>query len=206
MNDTSFRPYWERACYRDEFALVHLLHMICHKHPSRTTHRTRRLKEFKIIMNVYYLNNIQTVVWAKVIFDAMRCLFFLSVVSSQKLSTCYSRWCNFFHKNNPFDFFNRSSFLITASCSTVLFFGSVVYCQLLSAFLTNSARLAQSVEHETLNLRVVGSSPTLGVHFFPSATTLFCTSEGMCWITCLNDILILLLWLLLCACLQWKET
>ena len=26
------------------------------------------------------------------------------------------------------------------------------------------ARLAQSVEHETLNLRVVGSTPTLGVH------------------------------------------
>ena len=29
-----------------------------------------------------------------------------------------------------------------------------------------SARLAQSVEHETLNLRVVGSSPTLGELFF----------------------------------------
>ena len=29
-----------------------------------------------------------------------------------------------------------------------------------------SARLAQSVEHETLNLGVVGSSPTLGEHFF----------------------------------------
>ena len=29
-----------------------------------------------------------------------------------------------------------------------------------------SARLAQSVEHETLNLRVVGSSPTLGVIVF----------------------------------------
>ena len=28
------------------------------------------------------------------------------------------------------------------------------------------ARLAQSVEHETLNLRVVGSSPTLGVQIF----------------------------------------
>ena len=28
-----------------------------------------------------------------------------------------------------------------------------------------SARLAQSVEHETLNLRVVGSSPTLGAQF-----------------------------------------
>ena len=31
--------------------------------------------------------------------------------------------------------------------------------------LSLSARLAQSVEHETLNLRVVGSSPTLGVNF-----------------------------------------
>ena len=29
-----------------------------------------------------------------------------------------------------------------------------------------SARLAQSVEHETLNLRVVGSSPTLGDFFY----------------------------------------
>ena len=28
------------------------------------------------------------------------------------------------------------------------------------------ARLAQSVKHETLNLRVVGSSPTLGENFF----------------------------------------
>ena len=28
------------------------------------------------------------------------------------------------------------------------------------------ARLAQSVEHETLNLRVVGSSPTLGEQFY----------------------------------------
>ena len=32
--------------------------------------------------------------------------------------------------------------------------------------LTIPARLAQSVEHETLNLRVVGSSPTLGVLFY----------------------------------------
>ena len=32
------------------------------------------------------------------------------------------------------------------------------------------ARLAQSVEHETLNLRVGGSSPTLsGTFFFPKA-------------------------------------
>ena len=30
----------------------------------------------------------------------------------------------------------------------------------------NTARLAQSVEHETLNLRVVGSSPTLGATTF----------------------------------------
>ena len=32
--------------------------------------------------------------------------------------------------------------------------------------LSVTARLAQSVEHETLNLRVVGSSPTLGYHLF----------------------------------------
>ena len=30
----------------------------------------------------------------------------------------------------------------------------------------HGARLAQSVEHETLNFRVVGSSPTLGGTFF----------------------------------------
>ena len=86
----------------------------------------------------------------------------------------------FFHKNNTFDFFNRPLFPIMASCSTVLFFSGFVYCQLLSTVLANSARLAQSVEHETLNLRVVGSSPTLGVHLFPSATTLFFASKGMC--------------------------
>ena len=37
--------------------------------------------------------------------------------------------------------------------------------------LTIPARLAQSVEHETLNLRVVGSSPTLGEHFFMTTNT-----------------------------------
>ena len=34
-----------------------------------------------------------------------------------------------------------------------------------TAFTQHRARLAQSVEHETLNLRVVGSSPTLGGGF-----------------------------------------
>ena len=34
----------------------------------------------------------------------------------------------------------------------------------------HTARLAQSVEHETLNLRVVGSSPTLGELFFSPPT------------------------------------
>ena len=33
-------------------------------------------------------------------------------------------------------------------------------------FVFITARLAQSVEHETLNLRVVGSSPTLGASFY----------------------------------------
>ena len=49
-------------------------------------------------------------------------------------------------------------------------------CPILTAWalirlhLSMKARLAQSVEHETLNLRVVGSSPTLGVNVlqFPS--------------------------------------
>ena len=41
-------------------------------------------------------------------------------------------------------------------------------CSLTSA----SARLAQLVEHETLNLRVVGSSPTLGAVFAPRALQL----------------------------------
>ena len=37
-----------------------------------------------------------------------------------------------------------------------------------------SARLAQSVEHETLNLRVVGSSPTLGDEIFFFFTLFHC--------------------------------
>ena len=42
-----------------------------------------------------------------------------------------------------------------------------------------SARLAQSVEHETLNLRVVGSSPTLGAQkFFSIILSLFLFFSG----------------------------
>ena len=41
-----------------------------------------------------------------------------------------------------------------------------VIVQRIFSELSLSARLAQSVEHETLNLRVVGSSPTLGVNFW----------------------------------------
>ena len=42
---------------------------------------------------------------------------------------------------------------------------------------TYSARLAQSVEHETLNLRVVGSSPTLG----DSNSFKFCMVFCLCY-------------------------
>ena len=46
------------------------------------------------------------------------------------------------------------------------------------------ARLAQSVEHETLNLRVVGSSPTLGAKYFcPGSnfkTAIFGVSGFLC--------------------------
>ena len=45
--------------------------------------------------------------------------------------------------------------------------GTGRFCQIWKwVILCHQARLAQSVEHETLNLRVVGSSPTLGVHLF----------------------------------------
>ena len=44
----------------------------------------------------------------------------------------------------------------------------------LNVELRNIARLAQSVEHETLNLRVVGSSPTLGdIPFLGKAQCLY---------------------------------
>jgi hypothetical protein len=48
-------------------------------------------------------------------------------------------------------------------------FGAKFHCQTIQVSIweqqTSTARLAQSVEHETLNLRVVGSSPTLGASF-----------------------------------------
>lgn len=40
-----------------------------------------------------------------------------------------------------------------------------------------AARLAQSVEHEAFNLRVVGSTPTAGVYFFWSTKILV----GVCY-------------------------
>ena len=41
----------------------------------------------------------------------------------------------------------------------------------------NSARLAQSVEHETPNLRVVGSSPTLGDILALVDHTVYCAAR-----------------------------
>ena len=46
---------------------------------------------------------------------------------------------------------------IWKATSAIEFHGVARFCTFLQV-----ARLAQSVEHETLNLRVVGSSPTLG--------------------------------------------
>ena len=61
-----------------------------------------------------------------------------------------------------------------------------------------SARLAQSVEHETLNLRVVGSSPTLGdKHFlFPFFSLTVGRLHSLCWFmkyTCIGTYIILFL-------------
>ena len=44
------------------------------------------------------------------------------------------------------------------------------------------ARLAQSVEHETLNLRVVGSSPTLGAKSFSPIFCALTISIALCLI------------------------
>ena len=44
-----------------------------------------------------------------------------------------------------------------------------------------SARLAQSVEHQTLNLRVVGSSPTLGEAFSAKVSQLFDLMVSELW-------------------------
>ena len=41
------------------------------------------------------------------------------------------------------------------------------------------ARLAQSVEHETLNLRVVGSSPTLGAIILSFNWTIYATDQTL---------------------------
>jgi hypothetical protein len=55
-------------------------------------------------------------------------------------------------------------------------------CEIWSVLLyrTSTARLAQSVEHETLNLRVVGSSPTLGDFFFVSSGGIYFIVVNSC--------------------------
>ena len=54
-------------------------------------------------------------------------------------------------------------FLCGTSChDQLLKKGLLVMFYFTLELLETTARLAQSVEHETLNLRVVGSSPTLG--------------------------------------------
>ena len=55
-----------------------------------------------------------------------------------------------------------------------------------------AAELAQSVEHEALNLRVVGSSPTFGDSFLHANSLifqgidlkLFCMIHNKCWVIC----------------------
>ena len=56
-----------------------------------------------------------------------------------------------------------------------------VIVQRIFSELSLSARLAQSVEHETLNLRVVGSSPTLGAKIFCILAKIFSKN---CWQKC----------------------
>ena len=50
-----------------------------------------------------------------------------------------------------------------------------------------TARLAQSVEHETLNLRVVGSSPTLGDTFCLICTDVDTSAPWLSWLKRLSS-------------------
>ena len=64
------------------------------------------------------------------------------------------------------DFFQLSDFMSYHSAIGESFLEIVPYKYHLEISPKGEAWLAQSVEHETLNLRVVGSSPTLGDHLF----------------------------------------
>ena len=64
------------------------------------------------------------------------------------------------------DFFQLSDFMSYHSAIGESFLEIVPYKYHLEISPKGEAWLAQSVEHETLNLRVVGSSPTLGDHNF----------------------------------------
>ena len=61
----------------------------------------------------------------------------------------------------------HSAILIVIGCLNInyvyIYLSNLTNCTINQA---KTARLAQSVEHETLNLRVVGSSPTLGAYTF----------------------------------------
>ena len=55
---------------------------------------------------------------------------------------------------------------INSNCNVLSSFSGFKSCENMFQQRIAVARLAQSVEHETLNLGVVGSSPTLGVNTF----------------------------------------
>ena len=62
-------------------------------------------------------------------------------------------------------------------CYALVLTGSLLFV-IVTSCCAIVARLAQSVEHETLNLRVVGSSPTLGDNVEEIATPLVLLSSG----------------------------
>ena len=63
----------------------------------------------------------------------------------------------------PYSAVKRESFLV---CPCEPPWGHAAGSKNVGVSVGDTARLAQSVEHETLNLRVVGSSPTLGADLF----------------------------------------
>ena len=69
--------------------------------------------------------------------------------------------------------FSTSAQSILAAGWRQIFYSHKWHCPTIFHQPPVSARLAQSVEHETLNLRVVGSSPTLGANFLENDPLIF---------------------------------
>ena len=56
-------------------------------------------------------------------------------------------------------------------------------------YIHRAARIAQSVEHQTFNLRVQGSSPCSGGNYFCNSGLLNCVFSGMIFSSTLSEVI-----------------